>query len=133
MIRINFQPYTRTQLETIIRARLVSSKEDLDESSNDPIEEKAITMASMKVSGISGDARRVLDICRSLSKLCASLPRIDIMHTDAQLSLPNLRREQQQSRMSKKFFVPCNTIPLQCICRTVVFKNASCLLHLSSV
>ncbi len=36
----------------------------LDGDSIDMIEDKAITMASMKVSGISGDARRVLDICR---------------------------------------------------------------------
>jgi origin recognition complex subunit 1 len=64
MIRINFQPYTRQQLETIVRARLTSAKEGLDEGNRDVIEEKAITMASMKVSGISGDARRVLDICR---------------------------------------------------------------------
>lgn len=64
MIRINFQPYTRAQLETIVRARLASAKESLDEDSQDVIEEKAITMASMKVSGISGDARRVLDVCR---------------------------------------------------------------------
>lgn len=64
MIRINFQPYTRAQLETIVRARLASVKESLGGESTDPIEEKAITMASMKVSGISGDARRVLDICR---------------------------------------------------------------------
>jgi len=64
MIRINFQPYTRLQLETIVRARLTSAKEGLDGENIDVIEDKAITMASMKISGISGDARRVLDICR---------------------------------------------------------------------
>ncbi|KAF9454534.1 P-loop containing nucleoside triphosphate hydrolase protein [Macrolepiota fuliginosa MF-IS2] len=69
MIRINFQPYTRTQLETIVRARLGSAQESLGQGSKSVIEEKAITMASMKVSGISGDARRVLDICRRTVEL----------------------------------------------------------------
>ncbi|KAJ3564052.1 hypothetical protein NP233_g8542 [Leucocoprinus birnbaumii] len=76
MIRINFQPYTRPQLETIVRARLKSAKESLDGDDRDVIEDKAVTMASMKVSGISGDARRVLDICRRTIELAQPDKRV---------------------------------------------------------
>jgi hypothetical protein len=62
MIRINFQPYTTAQLETIVNSRL----EVLKEVSNgtEVISFDGIKFAAMKVSSISGDARRVLDICR---------------------------------------------------------------------
>jgi len=67
MIRINFQPYTREQLEKIVEARLVSAKEGLGEevASKVIIAPDAIKLASMTVSRITGAARRVLDICRS--------------------------------------------------------------------
>jgi CDC6/ORC-like protein len=54
MVRINFQPYTTTQLERIVHARLGRSTEVLSKD--------AVKFAAMKVSSISGDARRVLDI-----------------------------------------------------------------------
>ena len=56
MVRINFRPYTTTQLERIVHARLGRSTEVLSKD--------AVKFAAMKVSSISGDARRVLDICR---------------------------------------------------------------------
>jgi origin recognition complex subunit 1 len=56
MVRINFQPYTTAQLEQIVHARLGGSNEVLSKD--------AVKFAAMKVSSISGDARRVLDICR---------------------------------------------------------------------
>jgi origin recognition complex subunit 1 len=67
MVRINFQPYNTLQLETIVRSRLTSAKESLEdegENSRDVIAPDAIKFAAMKVASISGDARRVLDICR---------------------------------------------------------------------
>ena len=56
MVRINFQLYTTAQLEQILHARLGGS--------NGVISKDAVKFAAMKVSSISGDARRVLDICR---------------------------------------------------------------------
>jgi origin recognition complex subunit 1 len=56
MIRINFQPYTTAQLEQIVHARLGGT--------TDVLSKDAVKFAAMKVSSISGDARRVLDICR---------------------------------------------------------------------
>ena len=64
MIRINFQPYTTAQLETIVHARLTKSREGLPAKAMEVISKDGVKFASMKVSSISGDARRVLDICR---------------------------------------------------------------------
>ena len=67
MVRINFQPYSREQLEKIVEARLASAKEEMDEDkmpSQVVIAPDAIKLAAMTVSRITGDARRVLDICR---------------------------------------------------------------------
>ncbi|KAI0787282.1 P-loop containing nucleoside triphosphate hydrolase protein [Fomes fomentarius] len=71
MVRINFQPYTTPQLEQIVKARLAASKIGLPSPSDVPdvIGADAIKFASMKVSSISGDARRVLDICRRTVEL----------------------------------------------------------------
>jgi origin recognition complex subunit 1 len=64
MIRINFQPYSTQQLVQIVQSRLSTAKEGLKGKMVDIIHADAIKFAAMKVSGISGDARRVLDICR---------------------------------------------------------------------
>jgi len=66
MIRINFQPYTTPQLEKIVQTRLQSAKEGLEgkDKEQSVIAPDGIKFAAMKVSSISGDARRVLDICR---------------------------------------------------------------------
>jgi origin recognition complex subunit 1 len=67
MVRINFQPYFREQLEKIVEARLTSAKVEMDEDekpSQVVIAPDAIKLAAMTVSRITGDARRVLDICR---------------------------------------------------------------------
>jgi origin recognition complex subunit 1 len=66
MIRINFQPYTTPQLERIVQTRLQSAKDGLEGKDKEQIviASDGIKFAAMKVSSISGDARRVLDICR---------------------------------------------------------------------
>jgi origin recognition complex subunit 1 len=64
MVRINFQPYTTTQLMEIVKARLNGAREGIESEWKDVIAMDGIRFAAMKVSGISGDARRVLDICR---------------------------------------------------------------------
>ena len=69
MTRINFQAYTTPQLNTIVSTRLQQalvglSEEDKKEVPDGVISPDAVKFAAMKVSSISGDARRVLDICR---------------------------------------------------------------------
>jgi origin recognition complex subunit 1 len=66
MIRINFQPYTTPQLEQIVHARLGGR--------TDVLSTDAVKFAAMKVSSISGDARRVLDVCRYVLNLSLTLP-----------------------------------------------------------
>lgn len=73
MTRINFQPYTTPQLVEIVQSRLAGVKESLqgltDSPNQDVISADGIRFAAMKVSSISGDARRVLDICRRAVEL----------------------------------------------------------------
>ncbi|KAF8444819.1 P-loop containing nucleoside triphosphate hydrolase protein [Boletus edulis BED1] len=70
MTRINFQPYTTLQLLEIVHARLLAAKENLPpKHQQDVLTADGVKFASMKVSSISGDARRVLDICRRTVEL----------------------------------------------------------------
>ncbi|KAG5518465.1 hypothetical protein PMAC_002860 [Pneumocystis sp. 'macacae'] len=57
LTRISFSGYTFDQLKTIIHTRL-------QEISGSLMDQDAIELASRKVSVVSGDARRALDICR---------------------------------------------------------------------
>ena len=56
--------YTTPQLQEIVQSRLASAKQGLRGSTPDVMLSDAIKFAAMKVSSLSGDARRVLDICR---------------------------------------------------------------------
>lgn len=70
MTRINFQPYKKEQLQTIVKARLESARKTLETEEDQQqvvLAEDAIKLASAKVGGVSGDARRVLDVCRLVS------------------------------------------------------------------
>ena len=65
LTRINFQPYTHQQLAEIIKSRL----EGLD-----LFDAKAIEFCARKVSAVSGDARRALDICRRAAEIAQAKP-----------------------------------------------------------
>ena len=71
MTRINFQPYTTGQLEEIVQTRIETAASSLPPTNTYPlaIANDAIRLACMKVASISGDARRVLDICRRAVEL----------------------------------------------------------------
>ena len=62
--RVNFQPYKGAHLTAIIKARIACAEEGIGNAKRTVLGEDAITFACMKISGVSGDARRVLDICR---------------------------------------------------------------------
>ncbi|KAJ1992431.1 Origin recognition complex, subunit 1 [Dimargaris cristalligena] len=55
LTRINFQPYTHQQLFKIVESRLIGLG---------AFDSDAIELCARKVSSVSGDARRALDICR---------------------------------------------------------------------
>ena len=60
-------------MEKIVEARLASATEEMDDHEDQKvvIAADAIKLAAMTVSRITGDARRVLDICRFV--FCLSL------------------------------------------------------------
>jgi origin recognition complex subunit 1 len=64
--RVTFAPYTRAQLDAIVRARL---------SGVPTFDREAIELCSRKVASVSGDVRRALQICRRAADLCAEAVR----------------------------------------------------------
>ncbi|KAJ3540289.1 hypothetical protein NM688_g6247 [Phlebia brevispora] len=64
MTRINFGSYSREQLYEIVRSRLEAAKAGMPKNAQVAIEPDAITFVAMRISNITGDARRVLDILR---------------------------------------------------------------------
>ncbi|KAJ7903529.1 P-loop containing nucleoside triphosphate hydrolase protein [Mycena olivaceomarginata] len=78
MTRINFQPYTATQLQSIVEARIASAKVGQPKDAPQVLEDDAIKLTSKKVSSISGDARRILDICRRA---------VELVHPDRRMAL----------------------------------------------
>ncbi|KAK7460371.1 Origin recognition complex, subunit 1 [Stygiomarasmius scandens] len=76
MIRKNFLPYKTPQLEEIVTTRLKSVKESLsDNQQKDVVAPDGIRFAAMKIASISGDARRMLDVCRRAVELVKPLSR----------------------------------------------------------
>jgi origin recognition complex subunit 1 len=57
LTRVNFEPYTRDQLESIIESRLENVPGDI-------VEKDAIRLCAMRIAANTGDARKALDICR---------------------------------------------------------------------
>ncbi|KAJ6544983.1 P-loop containing nucleoside triphosphate hydrolase protein [Mycena vulgaris] len=79
MTRINFQPYTAQQLQAIVEARLASATHGQPADAQIVIHSDAIKLTSKKVSSISGDARRILDICRRAVELAQQDRRMAVI------------------------------------------------------
>ena len=132
MVRINFQPYTSQQLVQIVNARLVSAREDSNEPVKDVIHEDGIKFAAMKVSSISGDARRVLDICRFM--LCISSG----YHARVNCLVDGLWNSSSRSDVRPLWMTcgasskSCKTARQQRMSANAVYTNASCWLPCSS-
>ncbi|KAL2712977.1 origin recognition complex subunit 1 [Vespula squamosa] len=60
LTRLTFQPYNHKQLQEIVLTRLKDS---------DAFRSEAIQLVARKVSAVSGDARRALDICRRATEI----------------------------------------------------------------
>ncbi|KIS65997.1 origin recognition complex subunit 1 [Mycosarcoma maydis] len=91
MTRITFMPYTDRQLVEIVKSRLgicsqetddsaVVDKASIDNGCSKVLSLDAITYVGKRVSNVSGDARRMLDVCRRSielvelqAKVCGSL------------------------------------------------------------
>merc|ERR1719495_454100 len=81
-----FQPYTHTQLQTIVASRL----EGLTIFHAD-----AIQLVARKVASLSGDARRALDICRRATEMAES-------EGATQIGLQHMTRAHQEMFTSPK-------------------------------
>ncbi|KAF7303122.1 Origin recognition complex subunit 1 [Mycena kentingensis (nom. inval.)] len=69
MTRINFAPYTAEQLQAIVEARIAGARAGLPDNSPVVLDADAIKLTSKRISTTSGDARRILDICRRAVEL----------------------------------------------------------------
>ena len=90
LARITFPGYTYPQLMKIIQSRL----EDVPGNIVDP---DAIQFASRKVAAVSGDARRVLDICRRAVEIAEAENVIQ----DTQSMTPSKRGRDTEPRPSR--------------------------------
>ena len=75
MTRINYEPYKKPQLVEIVNTRLEAAKEGYKGVFPEILSIDSIGFAAAKVSSISGDARRVLDICRRAVELVRPLSK----------------------------------------------------------
>ena len=66
MERINFSPYKHQELVEIVNSRLESVKAGFQGNFPQIFRPDGLRFAAQKVASISGDARRVLDICRQV-------------------------------------------------------------------
>ncbi|KAJ7770849.1 P-loop containing nucleoside triphosphate hydrolase protein [Mycena maculata] len=79
MTRINFQPYKAEQLQEIVEARLASAKEGQPDDTQDVLHTDALKLTSKRISSVSGDARRILDICRRAVELAHQERRMAVI------------------------------------------------------
>ncbi|KZV98869.1 P-loop containing nucleoside triphosphate hydrolase protein [Exidia glandulosa HHB12029] len=70
MQRINFKPYTWQQLQEIVDSRVASAAQK-GKPPPKILSKDAIAVAARRVASVSGDARRVLDICRRAVEVAA--------------------------------------------------------------
>ncbi|KAF8323765.1 P-loop containing nucleoside triphosphate hydrolase protein [Clavulina sp. PMI_390] len=76
MFRVDFRPYKREQLEAIVHSRLKTATDSLSGGGDVAImDNDAVRLAAARVAGVSGDARRVLDVCRRAVELHQSRKR----------------------------------------------------------
>lgn len=61
-----FQPYDRQSLIEIVQSRLIPHP--ANQENHKVLLPDAIALAATKMAGTNGDARRVLDACRSVTK-----------------------------------------------------------------
>lgn len=69
MERINFPPYNKDQLVEIAQSRLIphpAPEGPAGEADHQVIEHEALMLAAARTTGVTGDARRMLDVCRSV-------------------------------------------------------------------
>lgn len=75
MERINFPPYSKDQLVEIAQSRLIAHPNPPPQAiieDHQVIETDALNLAAAKTTGVTGDARRMLDVCRRAVEVAIS-------------------------------------------------------------
>lgn len=81
LTRLTFQPYNHKQLQEIVLTRLKDS---------DAFRSEAIQLVARKVSAVSGDARRALDICRRATEIAELYKREKVTMQDVNEALSEM-------------------------------------------
>ena len=118
MVRINFKPYTQEQLVEIVQSRLqrAASSLPLELSTVQVLQQDAVKYASARISRVTGDARRVLEICRRTVEKMRPLKReakikdVEKVVTEAQ-NTPTARFVQGLGYHEKVMLAAC----LKCV------------------
>lgn len=133
MTRINYQPYDKAQLIEIVNARLEAAKVGYKGKFPDVIEKDGVNFAAAKVASISGDARRVLDICRSVLGTYGYV-RYTILteYVDELWSLYDQPESPQRSNRFKRSSRECRAASLPPTSAIVVSTSESCSPHSSN-
>jgi Cdc6-like AAA superfamily ATPase len=104
--RINFLPYTHSQLLTILRVRLLNAWGKFDAD--------AVELCAKKVATVSGDARKALEICKRAIEIYESQTRKDasiplkVIHQAIQEMYSSLGLSSlSSSPFLQKIFVAC--------------------------
>lgn len=117
LTRIAFTAYTRPQLKEIIKSRL-STVESLD------VEDAAIDYACLRVSRVSGDARRALDICRRAFELAEpGFNTASIANLPGQEGTLRSGTGQITIGIMKKAFEEMTSSPLQVYLKSLPFAS----------
>lgn len=95
LTRLLFQPYHFRDLETIVRARLLGPKE------KDVFDSDALQLICRKVAAVSGDARRVLDICRRSLEITIAARRAQVTMGDVDKALNEIFNSIKLTRIRK--------------------------------
>jgi len=91
--RLSFQPYNFRELEQIVRSRM------LDSDNSNVFEPDALQLICRKVAALSGDARRVLDICRRSIEITISDERVLVTMQDVDKALQEIFNSIKISRI----------------------------------
>ncbi|XP_075993036.1 cell division control protein 6 homolog [Genypterus blacodes] len=82
---LNFPPYSRQELVAIVQDRLSQA------SADGILDAAAVQFCARKVSSVSGDARKALDICRRA---------VEVVESDERKKSPDAKSEVKESRVS---------------------------------
>ncbi|KOC59201.1 Origin recognition complex subunit 1 [Habropoda laboriosa] len=121
LTRLTFQPYNYKQLQEIVMSRL----KDFDD-----FRSEAVQLVSRKVSAVSGDARRALDICRRAMEIAESrnAKTISLQHVTQAVSemiaSAKVQAIKHCSKMEKMFLQAVSAEVVRTSIEEVYFKDA---------